>query len=69
MKCSIIKPFLGLECNIYDSVFKKRILKYSCPCLHELSLESKLKNKNFNISVEVFLYYLSPSLFYTYSTM
>lgn len=72
MKCKIIKPLLGLKCNIYDSVFKEN-LKYSCSCLYKLSLESKFKknkikklqHNSWNIS------YISKYLssFYAYSTM
>ena len=61
MKCKVIKPLLGLKCNIYDSVFKKKLeilMLLSLQVVSGVRPNLKTRNKNFSIRVEAFFIFL-----------
>lgn len=68
MKYKIIKPLLGLKCNIYDSVFKRKFEVVMLLSLQVVSgVQIKHKHTDLGIIVEIFLIFLTfLSLFYTY---
>lgn len=72
MKCKIIKPLLGLKCNIYDSVLKRKLeilMLLSLQIISKVQIK-KQKNQNFSLTVEVFLIFLtSLIILYTISNV
>lgn len=65
MKCKIIKPLLGLKCNIYDSVFERKfevLMLLSLQVVSGVQIKKKQETQTSAQQLKHFLHPLYSSL-------